>query len=1055
MLPGGQMAPGGNGMPMGYVAPPSGMYGASASTANMGGLPSVNGQSPAGGFPTSSGFPAPGSSGATGAGGISPGGTGVSNPRFSNLLKGVDQNTLNAVASQLGVSGDQLSNLRNQVASGAISPDQVQQLAARFGALNLSEGQMGAIARTLGLNDEQLGQIRQTLASAKGMQNPLQGPGQSFMQQLPSPNGVMEQTRTGYNWIPSTIEAKFQEVDNPFAVPETPSSQNLVQFGYNFFSTQVSTFAPVQNIPVGNDYVIGPGDEIDILLWGRVNSVLNPTVDRNGMIQVTELGPIQVAGLTFAQAKKLIEDKATKMTGVQVDVTMGQLRTINVTVAGDVNQPGSYTISALSRVSNALVASGGVSKIGSLREIEVRHGNQLVEVEDLYDILLHGDNAADRRLEEGDVIFVPVIGNVVGITGDVKRPAIYELQKGKTENLEAALKLAGGVSAFGYSERVQVERIQNHKRFLALDVNLNQLASRRFTIHDGDVIKIFPVLPGRVNTVVLSGNVRRPGEFQWSRGMRVSDLIRKGEGILPETYLKYALIRRLEGPRKTIHFLQVNLGDALSSPHVGQADIALQPKDELDIYNQDDVKDLPSVAVNGEVRLPGRFVFNPDMKVSDLVYMAGGLKDDAYQDRAVLVRSQVTSAGKAERKHIDIDLHAIINGESSIDVALKPNDELFVRTIQDWQRPAQYVEVTGEVRVPGIYDYYPGMRVSDLLAIAGGPQDDAYLKRAELARTEVINGAQTHHTYMDIDLRPHAKGRNDRNVQLKPNDELLVKAASNYHLPYTVLVSGQVMRPGAYTIREGERLDSLIERCGGFLPHAFVKGIIFQRTSVLAMQQERLNEARQRLEKEAANAALTQAQLASVSNATGGTGANSSATMMVIQNVLAASQNQQAQGRIVINVNSLRDGKQGPDDIVLEDGDHIEVPVIPSSVNVLGEVNYPNSFLRVGSHTVRDYINQAGGFSQYADKDDVMVIKADGSVLTTEGFDSSRRSKLFPALPLISGGLMDAKLDVGDTVYVPENLRGFENIQMAKDITSIIANSAQGLAVIALLATRL
>ena len=780
--------------------------------------------------------------------------------------------------------------------------------------------------------------------------------------------------------------------------------------------------------------------------------MLNPTVDRNGMIQVTELGPIQVAGLTFEEAKKLIESKAKTMTGVQVDVTMGQLRTINITVAGDVNQPGSYQISALSRVSNALLAAGGVSKVGSLRRVEVRHGNQLVAVVDLYDILLHGNNTADYRLEEGDVIFVPVIGSVVGIAGEVKRPAIYEVRQDHVETLDEALKLGGGVSGFGFGDRLQVERVQGHKRMLALDVSLKRLSNQNFTIRDGDVIKVFPVLPGRVNTVTLSGNVRRPGEFQWYKAMRVSDLVKRGEGILPNTYFKYALIRRLAGPEKTVHFLQVNLGDALSSPHMGQGDIAMQPKDELDIYNLDDIRDLPSVAVNGEVRLPGAFVLSPDMKISDLIYMAGGLKDDAYQDRVVLVRSDVTSGGKAIRRHIDVNLRAILGGDFSQDLKLGANDEVFVRTIQDWQRPAQFVEVSGEVRVPGIYDYYPGMRVSDLVAIAGGPADDAYLKRAELARTEVVNGTQARHTYMDIDLRTQAKGPDDRSVLLRPNDELLVKAASNYHLPFTVLVSGKVMRPGVYTLKEGERLDSVLERCGGFLPDAFVQGIVFTRASVRMMQQQSLDEARQRLQKEAANAALMQASLASASTTTSSGSGTGGVSMMLLQGVLSSSESQKADGRVVIHVNSLHDGKQGPDNIVMEDGDQIDVPSLPSSVIVIGEVNHPSSFLWLGSNTVRDDINQAGGLTRYADKKQVMVIQADGSVLTTEGFEGNRKSELFPALPLISGGLMSARLDVGDTVFVPEDLTSFQDIQMTKDVTTIIANAASGLATVGLLA---
>ncbi len=1187
----GYGAPGyGYGFPgYGMNPPPMGNYGPSfgypgqmsntsygPSSANPSNTQSGFGAPAAGGYSYNSGFPPPGALGGSstlgnngglsnnGSSGPNSNGRQLNNGGLSNLVKGVDQNTLNTVAAQLGMSGDQLNSLRTQATQGALGPDQIQQLAARFGALNLSTNQITTIGHTLGLDPGMMGQIQQMLASASGSQGmpafqsgmgsfgmppsgmtpsnpampmsttPLPGqmgmasgpngitpcpygmmpnpaltgsgmmpsamgmtppaggltppggmapggltapsagyngmPAAGAMGAMGTPNAMgqngmplgtsgmmgMSPLMNGYVCIPSPIEARFQQIDNPFDVPQPPSTDNLVQFGYNFFYFPgAATFAPVGNIPVGNDYVLGPGDEIDILLWGRVNTVLNPVVDRQGMIQVSELGPIQVAGLTFEEAKKLIEAKASKITGVQVDVTMGQLRTINITVAGDVTQPGAYQISALSRVSNALVAAGGVSKVGSLRNIEVRHGNQLIDVVDMYDILLHGNNSSDRRLEEGDVIFVPVIGGVVGIAGDVKRPAIYELKKDHTETLDAALKLGGGISGFGLGDRVQVERVQEHKRLIALDVGLKGLTNQHFTIHDGDIIKVYPVLPGRVNTVTLSGNVRRPGEYQWYKGMRVSDLVKKGEGILPNTYFKYALIRRLSGPEKVTHFFQVDLGDALTNPRNGQGDVALQPKDELDIYNLDDIRDMPSVAVNGEVRLPGRFVFNPQMKVSDLVYMAGGLRDDAYQDRVVLVRTEVSQGGKALRKHIDVDLKAILKGNYDADMSLQPNDELFIRSIVDWQRPPQSVEINGEVRIPGIYDYYPGMRVSDLVALAGGTADDAYLKRAELARTEVVNGSLTRHSYIDVDLRPQYKGPNDKSILLKPNDELLVKAASNYHLPFTVIVNGKVMRPGVYTIREGERLSSLLERCGGFLPDAFVQGIVFRRASVQMMEQERLDEARQRLTKEAANAALTQAQLASAGTTATATSNTSSMSMLLLQNALASTQNQQAQGRMVIHVNSVLENKSSPDDVVLEDGDQIDVPQIPSSVFVMGEVNYPSSFLRIGSDTVRDYINKAGGYTQYADRKNVLVIKADGSVLTTDGYDQSRRSKLFPALPLISGGLMEAKLDVGDTVFVPEDLTSIQDLQKTKDITTIIANSAQGLAVIGLLATQL
>ena len=206
------------------------------------------------------------------------------------------------------------------------------------------------------------------------------------------------------------------------APPAAPTAANLNQFGYALFDSRVSTFAPVNDVPVGRDYIIGPGDELKALIWGRVNDKLDLTVQRDGSVLMPEIGPLQVAGLTFEQAKKLIELRGEQITGVQVDVTMGRLRTIPVFVIGEVRQPGAYTISALARVSNALGASGGITKVGSLRRIELRRGNQLVKTIDLYGMLLDGDTTQDLQIEPNDVIFVPVIGNVTAIAGDVKRP---------------------------------------------------------------------------------------------------------------------------------------------------------------------------------------------------------------------------------------------------------------------------------------------------------------------------------------------------------------------------------------------------------------------------------------------------------------------------------------------------------------------------------------------------------------------------------------------------------------------------------------------------------
>jgi polysaccharide biosynthesis/export protein len=1007
-----------------------------------------------------------------------PMGVGPSASTLSAIANGTDQNTLNAVAAQLGVSGDQLQNLRTQISNGNVSSDQMQQLSARFGALNLSDGQMMGIAQSLGLSEQQLNQVRATISATRG------APGQIFAQPQPGqmgavqsgngsftcPNNVQpfqsqngwvcpntntqQPTMAGPSVVPlSAIENKFQQLDNPLQVPETPTAANLAQFGYNIFANPVSTFAPIGNVPVGDDYVIGPGDTLNVLEWGRINQTLLLLVDRDGMVQMDQIGPIQLAGLTFGQAKKSIENKATKITGVSVDVTMGQLRTIQVYITGEVNMPGAYTVSALSRVSNALVAAGGISKVGSLRDIELRHGNQLVGVIDLYDLLLHGKNNADRRLEEGDVIFVPVIGSVVAVAGDVKRAAIYELDKNRPEDLRQAIRLAGGASAFSYFGRLQVDRVENHKKQIALDIKLSQLTTQNFGVRDGDVIKIYGILPGLTNTVMIDGNVHRPGEFQWFKGMRVSDLVNRAEGILPHTYFRYALIKRFSGPEKHTHFVQVNLGAALGNRRVSPGDILLQPKDSLSIYSEDMLKDMPGVEAVGMVRMPGRFVLMHDMKVSDLVYLAGGLRDGAYTGRVQLVRSQVVAGGKNVRSSIDLNLQAIMDGDFSHDIVLKPNDELYVRNVLDWNRPPQLVTIDGEVRQPGMYDYHSGMRVNDLVALAGGVKDDAFLEQAELARTEVVNGSKTLHTYMGVDLRQALTGANQQNPLLKADDELLIKSASGYHLPWTVELAGRVARPGIYSIHGQESLDSVLSRAGGFMPDAFPQGIVFTRVTVKKLEQDTLDQARSRLQQEVAQLAMMQNQLATTASSTSNSNQNGYvSTLMLLQNVLTTAQNEQAQGRVIIDYSGKLAGGASQN-LMMEDGDRIDVPKRPSSISVLGEVYNPGSFLCLSAFSVADYINRAGSYTSYADRKNVMVIKADGSVWTKDGFDD--RSRLFPMLPLVGGGLMGARLQPGDTVFVPVKLDNLQNLQVAKDVTQIISQSAMGLAVVGLLATKL
>ncbi len=834
------------------------------------------------------------------------------------------------------------SDIEQLKSGGGLSPDKTQQLCASIAAKHISPAELKSLGASLGLNGDQMTKLQSCSESAAPM--PAGGvAGQTAPSPLTvepgTPNPVAE---TGV----SSIETRFRQLESPSSFAVEPSAAGLSQFGYELFSSKVSTFAPAGNPPVSADYILGPDDTLNLLLWGRINQTLSLQVQRDGTILMPQIGPLEVAGLSFDQAKKLIERRGDDITGLQVDVTMGQVRAIQVFVIGKVSQSGLYTVSSLSHISNALVAAGGIGKIGSLRDIQLRRDNRLIGTLDLYDMLLRGDTSADVGLRPRDVIFVPVIGPVVGITGDVKSPAIYELKR--SEGLGNVLKMAGGVTAFGYSERVQVERVENHQRRIALDLNLADPGVSQYPVNDGDLVRVFTVLPRQRNVVKVLGNVNRPGKYQWHPDMRVSDLVREAQEVADRTFFEYALVRRLEGPERRVHMIPVNLDAALSNES-DSSNLRLEPEDELTIYKLDDIADLPNVEIQGEVRKPGTYPLTPGMRVRDLIYEAGGLRDDAARDRA------------------------------------------------------------------------------------------------QLSRIEVENSV-AHYMRSDIDLQSAIDGAQD-NVALRSRDQLLVQQASNWHASWHVSMAGEVMRPGPYAIQEGEHLSEVLRECGGFRSDAYPPAAVFIRKGVKKIQQEQLDRARSRLQEEVARLSVMPRQA--------GQAENTPDALILLKNVLSETESQQAVGRVVLNLTSVDALERSTDNVVMQDGDTLVIPEQPSSVQVLGQVYNPTAIVYKPGMTVADYLQSAGGPTEGADADHLYVIRANGAILTEEGVRLENHKRMFPLLSVMSAGLMETRLQSGDTIYVPEQLIYVSSLQYAKDITQIIANSMQSLAIVGILASNL
>jgi protein involved in polysaccharide export with SLBB domain len=447
----------------------------------------------------------------------------------------------------------------------------------------------------------------------------------------------------------------------------------LKQFGYSFFYQPPASFLPVQAVPVGPDYVIGPGDTIKIIVWGSVQGEYNLTVNRNGQIDIPKVGVVPVSGLTFGQLRQVMDREFARFyINFQMNVTLDNLRTIQVFVVGQARFPGSYAVSSLSTLVNALFAAGGPGKSGSLRHIQVRRGGKVITHFDMYDFLLRGDKRKDIRLQSGDVIFIPPIGPVAAIGtpraednnvktkesskasgseagGPVKVPGIFELKTEKT--LNDLLKLAGGLGDTAFKSRVQVLRVKGQQEMVLFDDDLEKVLARRdLKLGDGDFVKIFPVPSLVEKKVVIAGAVKNPGEFGYRDNLRVSDLVAYAGGLLQQADKREAEITRViitpQGPETTR--LRLKLFAALNK--VLRDDVVLKPNDYLFIRTVPDWDIFKTVEVAGEVKSPGTYAIKKGEPLSSVLARAGGFTDTAYLLGAVLLRESTKQIQKQQLK---------------------------------------------------------------------------------------------------------------------------------------------------------------------------------------------------------------------------------------------------------------------------------------------------------------------------------------------------------------------------------------------------------------------
>jgi polysaccharide export outer membrane protein len=534
---------------------------------------------------------------------------------------------------------------------------------------------------------------------------------------------------------------------------EPLDDQGVKPFGYDLFQGVPSTFAPVKDIQVPIDYIVGPGDTFNIQLYGNETASYSLTVGRDGRIKFPKLGPILVSGMGFDAARAALEHRvAQQLIGTQVSVTMGDLRSIRVFVLGEAEKPGSYTVSGLSTMTNALFVSGGVKTIGSLRNIQLKRNGRLVSVLDLYDLLLHGDTSGDRQLMPGDVIFVPPIGVTAMVFGAVRRPAIYELKQEKTA--EQLVEIGGGLSPDADAKLAQLERIDSSRLREMRNIDLTSSAGRATEMMNGDKLRVPAIRPTLENSVELSGDVFRPGAFQYRPGLRLTDVLTSFDELRPSADRHYVVIRRVTSPADKVEVISADLERALGA-RGSSADPLLRPRDKIIVVDLtanrsrtvapiiDDLKLQASATVParvaiifGEIRAPGAYPLEPSMHVSDLIRAGGSLDDSAYTGEAELDRYEVVDGKERQTALLEVNLAAIRRNEPGADLELKPYDILVIKKTPQWDTPGTIV-LTGELRHPGRYPIQRGETLSSVLRRAGGVTDLAFDYGAVFIREEL------------------------------------------------------------------------------------------------------------------------------------------------------------------------------------------------------------------------------------------------------------------------------------------------------------------------------
>ena len=664
----------------------------------------------------------------------------------------------------------------------------------------------------------------------------------------------------------ATQKTELVEEDIDFLFPDSTmmymaEEKKMEIFGHSIFQNKEVAFEAAYNLPTPQSYKLGPGDEVAIDVWGASEYSLLEVISPDGNIHIEGIGPVHLSGLTVSQANNYLKTQFGKISGVdgekpnsEIRLTLAQNRTIQVHVMGEVENPGTYTMSSFATIFNALYQAGGVNEVGTMRAVKVFRNDKLAATYDVYDFILNGNSNAGMRLEDNDVVSVDTYKNLVGITGQVKRPMYYELLD--DESVAQLLKYAGGFLGNAYKEDVRL--IRNGKREREI-YTLNEEEQQSFIIADGDSVSVDSIMPTFANMVEVRGAVYRPGQFQ----------------------------------------------------------------------------------MNGRVST-----------VKQLIECAGGLKDDAFMNRALLNRRNANST--MENKAINLEM--LMNGEIA-DIPLRKNDVLLIPSLFDMQE-LQTVTVLGEVAFPGTYEYVGNMSVEDIIVQAGGLNEAASTVKVDVARRmknpQATSASDTVSYNYSFAISDGLVVEGDPHFILMPFDEVYVRRSPSYYKQENVSIEGEVLFSGTYALAtKSQRLSELIISAGGLTPQANAKGARLERR----MTPEEMMRLESSIE-----AAIQMAE-------------NKKDSVAIRRKMMG-----QTTYSVGIELQKAIENPGSDADILLKDGDKLIVPQFVNTVKVSGDVMYANTVAYKKGKSLKYYLNQAGGYNENANKKNVYIVYMNGIV---------------------------------------------------------------------------